>query len=132
GAAGAARARARLRAPGHGEDAALLVGAAGRHARGAGGAAGARQGGNGVMSLPLLRSPIIPAAFRHGFTTRAGGVSAPPFDSLNLGGRWGDAPDAVAENRRRVADAAGAPLYFATQVHGADIVRVRAGDAPAD
>ncbi len=33
-------------------------------------------------ALPLLRSMIIPAAFRHGFTTRAGGVSAPPYDTL--------------------------------------------------
>jgi YfiH family protein len=83
-------------------------------------------------ALPLLRSAVIPAAFRHGFTTRAGGVSAPPYDSLNVGGKWGDAPDSVAENRRRITRAAGAPLYVATQVHGADIARVRAGDAAAD
>jgi YfiH family protein len=83
-------------------------------------------------SLPLLRSAAIPAAFRHGFTTRAGGVSAAPFDSLNLGAKWGDAPERVAENRRRLARAAGAPLFVATQVHGAAIARVRAGDVPAD
>jgi YfiH family protein len=83
-------------------------------------------------ALPLLRSSVIPAAFRHGFTTRAGGVSASPFDTLNLGGKWGDAPDSVAENRRRVARAAGAPLYVATQVHGTEIARVRASDKPAD
>jgi YfiH family protein len=83
-------------------------------------------------ALPLLRSTVIPAAFRHGFTTRAGGVSAPPYDALNVGGKWGDAPASVAENRRRIVRAAGAPLYVATQVHGADIARVRAGDAPAD
>lgn len=81
-------------------------------------------------ALPLLRSQAIPAGFRHGFTTRAGGVSAAPYDSLNLGGKWGDAPDRVAENRRRLARAAGAPLYVATQVHGADIAVVRAGDGP--
>jgi YfiH family protein len=83
-------------------------------------------------ALPLLRSAAIPAAFRHGFTTRAGGVSTAPYDSLNLGGKWGDAPQRVAENRRRLARAAGAPLFVATQVHGAAIARVRAGDAPAD
>lgn len=83
-------------------------------------------------ALPLLRSAVIPAAFRHGFTTRAGGVSAPPYDALNLGGKWGDAAANVAENRRRVARAAGAPLFVATQVHGAAIARVRAADAPAD
>jgi YfiH family protein len=83
-------------------------------------------------ALPLLRSAAIPAAFRHGFTTRAGGVSVAPYDSLNLGGKWGDVPERVAENRRRLARAAGAPLFVATQVHGAAIARVRPGDAPAD
>jgi polyphenol oxidase len=83
-------------------------------------------------ALPLVRSAAIPAAFQHGFTTRLGGVSAPPFDALNLGGKWGDAPGSVAENRRRVARAAGAPLYVATQVHGAAIARVRVGDTPAE
>jgi YfiH family protein len=83
-------------------------------------------------ALPLLRSAVIPAPFRHGFTTRAGGVSAPPFDTMNLGGKWGDAPESVAENRRRLTRAAGAPLYVATQVHGAAIVRVWPGDTPAD
>lgn len=83
-------------------------------------------------ALPLLRSRAIPAPFRHGFATRAGGVSAAPFDRLNLGGKWGDAPASVAENRRRLERAAGAPFFVATQVHGAAIARVRAGDAPAD
>jgi YfiH family protein len=83
-------------------------------------------------ALPLLRSAIIPAAFRHGFPTRAGGVSAPPFETLNLGGKWGDAPESVAENRRRLERAAGAKLFVATQVHGAEIARVGAGDDPAE
>jgi YfiH family protein len=87
---------------------------------------------NEGRALTLLRSTVIPAAFRHGFTTRAGGVSAPPYDTLNLGGKWGDAAENVAENRRRVARAAGAPLFVATQVHGAAIARVRAADAPSD
>ena len=34
------------------------------------------------------------------FTTRAGGVSKPPYDTLNLGGGVGDDPAAVAANRR--------------------------------
>jgi YfiH family protein len=83
-------------------------------------------------ALPLLRSAVIPAGFRHGFPTRAGGVSEAPFDTFNLGGKWGDAPESVAENRRRLARAAGAPLHAASQVHGVDITRVRAGDAPAE
>jgi YfiH family protein len=78
--------------------------------------------------LPLLRSELIGAPFVHGFTTRAGGVSAPPFETLNLGGKWGDDPAAVSENRRRVERAAGGPVATARQVHGAAVVRVRAGD----
>ena len=36
-------------------------------------------------------------------STRHGGVSAAPYDSLNLGMAVGDDADAVAENRRRFA-----------------------------
>jgi YfiH family protein len=51
-------------------------------------------------------------------STRHGGVSAGPYDSLNLGGHVGDDPDAVAENRRRLAAALGADrLTFADQRH---------------
>lgn len=40
-------------------------------------------------------------------TTRAGGVSAPPFDTFNLGDHVGDDPKAVAANRKRLAGAIG-------------------------
>src|SRR5262249_41228723 len=83
-------------------------------------------------ALPVLASTILPARLRHGFTTRAGGVSVPPFDSFNLGMRWGDARENVLENRRRLLEATGArALCFASQVHGARIVRVRGGEDPA-
>ena len=78
--------------------------------------------------LPLLVSPLFEADFVHGFTTRAGGVSAPPFDTLNLGGKWGDDPARVVENRRRLAGAVPGRCYVARQVHGPAIVRVRAGE----
>jgi polyphenol oxidase len=53
------------------------------------------------------------------FTDRHGGVSAPPFDSLNLGGAEG------ADNRRRVAEALGVgELAAMRQVHGADVVSI--------
>jgi YfiH family protein len=83
-------------------------------------------------AVPLIRSSAIPESFAHGFSTRAGGVSAPPFDTLNLGGKWGDAAAAVEENRRRFLRAAvgAAPLYVARQVHGARVVQVGAGDGP--
>jgi polyphenol oxidase len=82
----------------------------------------------GRWQLPLLRSDLIAAPFVHGFTTRAGGVSAPPFDTLNLGVKWGDDPARVSENRRRVERAVNAPIFVARQVHGPVIARVRAGD----
>jgi len=55
------------------------------------------------------------------FSTRLGGVSKPPFDSLNLGLLTADDGEAVGENRRRLAVALGfAPeqVAFARQVHG--------------
>jgi polyphenol oxidase len=83
--------------------------------------------------LPLLRASVLPQGFAHGFTTRDGGVSGAPYASLNLGMKWGDAPDNVIENRRRVGRAAGArPVFAARQVHGAVVIPVRAGDTPAD
>jgi hypothetical protein len=63
------------------------------------------------------------------FTARAGGISAGPYATLNLG-RWtDDDPTAVAENRRRAAD--GRPLAFARQVHGTRVV-VAEGATPDD
>ncbi|WP_444328876.1 polyphenol oxidase family protein [Paratractidigestivibacter sp.] len=74
------------------------------------------------------------------FTERTGGVSAEPFASLNLGDSCGDAPAAVAENRRRAltaigaADCAGAlvtPHQAAAQARsGADAVVCTAPDVP--
>src|ERR1700741_5395174 len=54
-------------------------------------------------------------------TTRAGGVSAPPFDTFNLGDHVGDAPAAVAANRLRLAAAIGLGadrLVWMKQAHG--------------
>jgi YfiH family protein len=69
-------------------------------------------------------------------STRRGGVSGAPYDSLNLGGAAGDVADAVAENRRRFAAELGAPVCTLRQVHGATVLRLTAGDegalAPAD
>ena len=62
---------------------------------------------------------------RLAFTTRAGGVSRPPWHGLNLGAHVGDDPAAVEENRRRVARACGVDaVVAATQVHGRDVVEV--------
>jgi purine-nucleoside/S-methyl-5'-thioadenosine phosphorylase / adenosine deaminase len=58
------------------------------------------------------------------FTSRPGGVSAPPFDSLNLGRGVGDDPAAVARNRQLAAQACGRPadgIAWMRQVHGTDV-----------
>ena len=57
-------------------------------------------------------------------TLRSGGVSAAPYASLNLGGHVGDAPEAVAQNRRTLAAAAGLPSEPAwlAQIHGVEVV----------
>ncbi len=58
------------------------------------------------------------------FTTRRGGVSAAPYDELNLGDHVGDDPAAVAANRERAAALAGATwadVAWARQVHGTDV-----------
>ena len=54
-------------------------------------------------------------------TTRAGGVSAPPFDTFNLGDHVGDEPAAVAANRDRLADSDRPRpdrVMWMNQVHG--------------
>lgn len=54
----------------------------------------------------------------HGVFTRRGGVSEPPFNSLNLADNLGDDPDAVIENKRRIAKALDINLpIFLNQVH---------------
>ena len=57
-------------------------------------------------------------------TTRAGGVSPPPYDSLNLGSAVEDAPEHVEENRRRLQQQAGMPRQplWLRQVHGRRVV----------
>lgn len=82
------------------------------------------------IEVPLLFSARMANGFRHGFTTRVGGVSPPPFDSLNLGWKWGDERNCVDENHRRLLAVSGADIMFrASQVHGVRVLRVRRGDA---
>lgn len=62
---------------------------------------------------------------RAAFSTRLGGVSGPPFESLNLGILTADDSAAVSENRRRLASALGLPpdqVVFALQVHGTRLI----------
>ncbi|GGZ69373.1 laccase domain protein [Streptomyces echinoruber] len=69
------------------------------------------------------------------FTDRWGGVSAAPYEELNLGGAVGDDPGAVRTNRELAAKALGldpARVVWMNQVHGADVAVVDEpwGDRP--
>lgn len=81
---------------------------------------------NGVVTWQssLLRETGV----IHAFSTRLGGVSAVPFDSLNLGNPSGcenpDADEHLIENYRRLQDAIGAsqmPHAWVRQVHGRSV-----------
>jgi YfiH family protein len=70
------------------------------------------------------------------FFTRLGGVSEPPYDSLNVSKRVGDAPDAVDDNLILInAAMSGRPAAWVRQVAGDNVVRVSgpgfAGEADA-
>ena len=82
--------------------------------------------------VPLWRhdGPSESPGVRSAFSTRQGGVSRSPFDTLNLGRSTADDPEAVAENRRRLLHSIGfSPDHVVTlgQIHGARVVTV---DAP--
>lgn len=86
---------------------------------------------------------VAPQRGRHGVrfrvTSRRGGVSAPPFQGLNLGGGTGDVSTAVESNRAAVARSLGVSrerLVFMDQRHGTQVRVVdgssRAHPRPAD
>ena len=77
------------------------------------------------MKLIRPQQPLAPGV-QALTTTREGGVSQPPWDSLNLGDHVDDDPRAVAENRRRLQQelAIGQPQWL-TQVHGVVVVQAR-------
>lgn len=78
----------------------------------------------------MYRKPSIFQSFPHltaAESTRHGGVSPAPYVSLNLGKSTGDAPEHVAENRRRFCSALGFEperLAWSKQVHGAEVLPV--------
>jgi YfiH family protein len=90
-------------------------------------------GGRGDVD-PVIIEQVYAERLTHGpvelaFTDRHGGVSAAPFDSLNLGWSGGDDPEAMAENHRLLMDDF-APgdgvdrLAELGQVHGREVVVV--------
>jgi YfiH family protein len=80
--------------------------------------------------LPLI-APVwpAPASVQAFSSTRQGGVSAAPWDQLNLGGHVNDRPQHVAANRQRLADHLGLSAQrfaWLNQVHGTVVVEVTA------
>ncbi len=67
-----------------------------------------------------------PANVRAVCTTRAGGVSAAPFDSLNLGDHVGDVAANVAHNRATLQAALCVKPIFLKQIHGTRVVSIDA------
>jgi YfiH family protein len=63
------------------------------------------------------------------FSTRVGGVSEGPYESLNLGILTGDVPERVVENRQRLADGVGIDpdrARMAWQRHGREVLKAEA------
>jgi len=80
-----------------------------------------------VLTWPAFAEHAVDALV----TTRQGGVSAGPYESLNLGLHVGDNAEAVLENRRRTAASLGADLgdlVFCNQSHGRNVYVATAAD----
>ena len=81
--------------------------------------------------LTVLRSELL-APLPHGFSTRPGGVSPAPWDSLNLGPSRGDALENVWENYHRFCAVLGTEpeqAVLSQQTHTTNLRRVTAEDA---
>lgn len=85
------------------------------------------------MDALILPDWPIPAGVKACSTTRHGGISLPPYDSLNLGTHVGDDAQAVACNRQRLVAGAGLPQMpvWLEQVHGTRVLALD-GQAPDD
>ena len=84
---------------------------------------------NDLLAGAIRPAWAAPATITALMSSRAGGVSTAPFDSLNLrpsvlGGEGMDDPAAVAENQHRFTVALSAQPVWLNQVHGADVVRL--------
>ena len=78
------------------------------------------------MSKLIVPQWPLPKGVAACSSTRIGGVSLPPYDSLNLGAHCGDNPDHVEENRKRLFAAGNLPSkpVWLEQVHGKDVLKL--------
>ncbi|HYN76158.1 MAG TPA: peptidoglycan editing factor PgeF [Candidatus Limnocylindria bacterium] len=75
----------------------------------------------------------MPSRFVTCFSDRHGGVSRPPYASLNLGDHVSDDPECVATNRARLATEVGADqVRWMDQVHGDEVVVLDTPREPTD
>ncbi|MGK3144612.1 purine nucleoside phosphorylase YfiH [Pantoea sp. C2G6] len=84
------------------------------------------------MNLIIPQWPA-PSRVRACSTQRQGGISASPWDALNLGGHVGDNPEDVKRNRQLLVEKAGLPAMpqWLDQVHATDVVGLSsAGETP--
>ena len=80
-------------------------------------------------------SLLSDAGFRHAFFTRKGGVSSPPYDSLNFTIATGDEPECLVINMERAADVLKVEpwrLYFLSQVHGNECFKLGGDELQMD
>jgi polyphenol oxidase len=87
---------------------------------------------NGIVTLRFRGLSGFPELY-HGIFGRKGGVSRPPYESLNVGHGIGDDAETVRKNRDLISRALGGnPLFFPRQVHGADVFVLAGekGDVP--
>ncbi len=84
------------------------------------------------MSKLIVPQWPLPKGVAACSSTRIGGVSLPPYDSLNLGAHCGDNPDHVEENRKRLFAAGNLPSkpVWLEQVHGRDVLSLLANLMP--
>lgn len=97
------------------------------------GPAGAEGAPSAGEAEALVSPLLIEAGFAHGFFTRRGGVSRPPWDTLSFSMAQGDDPAAVLENRRRAARRLGVEercLHYLSQVHGTEALVLRGDEDP--
>lgn len=85
---------------------------------------------DGAASAPLRFAGFDPSVVLHGVAGRQGGVSVPPYQSLNLSVKSGDDRWAVAENRRRFERLLGferRQAAFGRLCHGREVAVFQAG-----
>lgn len=86
-----------------------------------------------VKGVPYLSYPALEntGIVKHGFSTRLGGVSTGHCATMNISTTRGDDPEAVEENRRRIAEAIGVKVEdftYTFQTHTTNVAVVEEKD----